>query len=248
MDTPEVMVLAALRGDVQDAVGMYNVQESFELEYISKLVSAWQGNTQPGDEQVSSGSSPCHLAASLGHLTALRSLIENNSLSPDDPDNNGRTPIMMACAYGHLSVVRYLREVCKVNIESSDVESMTPILMAAMFGHHHIVKYLSRWLAHKSGQYHYADKELGGSILHWACLCGLSAGRLRMIGTCDNRYVETVRFIVKELKVPINARTSSDDSTPLAWACGAMPLTATKKKIVEMLVYYGADVHAVDNT
>ena len=113
-----------------------------------------------------------------------------------------------------------------------DNEHVTPILMAAMFGHLHIVKYLSQILALKCSGNHYSDPELGASILHWACLCGLSAPSRKMIKSLDSRHVDTVRFILKELKVPVDCRASSDGSTPLIWACSSIPLTKTKQKVI----------------
>mmetsp|Transcript_23865 Transcript_23865/g.35009 ORF Transcript_23865/g.35009 Transcript_23865/m.35009 type:complete len:1223 (+) Transcript_23865:81-3749(+) len=246
-DEPETMFLTALRGDVVESVGMYRSQ-CFNVKFINEVAAAWQGQATINQEDLESWSSPCHLAAHLGHLSVLRNLIEVNGLPPDQPsDEYERTPLHLACRAGHLHIVRYLVERHKSDMERADHESLTPILVAAMCGHAAIVSYISKRLKHKSGKDFYADKELGGSLLHWACVCSTSTVYRRTMCTIDSRHLDTVYLALTDLKIPVDIRSSIDQSTPLHWACAVSPPTRTKLKVIEALVEKGADVNAEDD-
>jgi hypothetical protein len=111
-------------------------------------------------------------------------------------------------------------------------------------GHVDIVAYLhlrinatvlrSTFLSHRDhfqdGSY-YSHQTLGGSILHWSCLCGTTAKITHCSSLIDSRHLETVQYILQEMRVPVNIRSSLDQSTPLLWAASSTPPTRTKLKV-----------------
>ncbi len=97
--------------------------------------------------QYSSGLTPLHLAAQLGHGLTIELLL-NNEADPTVTDGNGHTPVHVAAVYesvdgGLGAFVRGVKGVRDV-LEVRDINGLTPLMHAAAAGSEHNVKYLLR--------------------------------------------------------------------------------------------------------
>lgn len=170
--TRELQFLLAARGDVRDANGMLLKNLGYNQTFLLQLATGTGADISGGSTSLSPAaessarSSPCHLAASLGHLYALKFLIDVHGIASDaaDCDTRGWSPLSLACYQGHLPVLRYLSERHRADMERVDCDGLAPIHLAAMRGHLSLLRYLLFRLRHKGDAFYFTDKVSCGSV------------------------------------------------------------------------------------
>jgi hypothetical protein len=58
-------------------------------------------------------------------------------------------------------------------------------------------------------------QELGGGLLHWACICTVNSVPLRSFDSVVSRHVDTVLFLLAEEDLDVDMASRVDRSTPL---------------------------------
>lgn len=117
------MYIAALRGTLAE---------------VSELRT--EGFSAAESIQDSSGNTPCHTAAHLGHLEVLRILCEVNRMNPSTTDAHGRTALHYACMGGHLPTVEYLLDEHGMNPLLFDDENLSALHRAVIAGASDVVR------------------------------------------------------------------------------------------------------------
>ena len=232
--TRTLQFIIAARGDVRDANGMYLKTTGYDGSFVEQIANSGV-NFQ--EDARSCFSTPVHLAASLGHLYSLKFLVDVHKVDCDTADVNGWSPFTIACYNGHLPVVRYLSERHRADMERVDVDGLSPLHIAAMRGHISVLRYLMFRLKHKGDAHYFADKvcsihiralfmalsnitllceqELGGGLLHWACMATTNSMKLKTFDTVVTRHADVVLYLLAEENMDVNMLSNIDGSTPL---------------------------------
>lgn len=74
-------------------------------------------------------------------------------------------------------------------------------------------------------------QELGGGLLHWACMTTSNSVPLRSFDIVVARHVDTVLFLLAEEDMDVNMASTVDQSTPLMVRGEATAVRAKKSPV-----------------
>ncbi|KAJ3412639.1 hypothetical protein HDV05_000450 [Chytridiales sp. JEL 0842] len=223
------------------------------LEIVKMLVEEW--GVEVGTE-FERGFGVVHFAAATGSNDVLEYLITQRSVDVNTPTSDGLTPLHLAASKNQLDTAKFLLETLKANPRQPDHAQLQPLHLAAHSGSTDVIRYLvTEW-----GMDVDTAGPLGSSPFMVACFqsdnlqtlqtltsLGADPRRKDLVGfealhaACRAGNFETVRFLVEELKVPVDAE-GVQGLTGLEWAVHEGRLECVEG-LVEVL---GADVGKVD--
>ncbi|XP_069720767.1 ankyrin repeat domain-containing protein 16 [Phaenicophaeus curvirostris] len=163
-----------------------------------------------------------HLASREGHPHVLQYLLDVSPGSWDTESTIKRTPLHTAALHGCFDAVELLLERCQYKPDSRDKCGVTPFMDAIQNGHVNV----ARLLLEKHQACPTAVDALGAQALHRAAITGQD---------------EAIQFLVSELGVDVNERTTSLQLTALHYAAKEGHVHT-----IQTLLALGADVHAKD--
>ncbi|XP_008053608.1 ankyrin repeat domain-containing protein 16 [Carlito syrichta] len=163
-----------------------------------------------------------HIASREGDPLILEFLLTVCPEAWKTESNIRRTPLHTAALHGHLEAVKVLLKRCHYEPDCKDSCGVTPFMDAIQCGHVDIARLLlERHQASLS-----AEDSLGAQALHRAAVTGQD---------------EAIRFLVSELGVDVDARTTSSHLTALH--CAAKE---GHRSTIQTLLSLGADINTKD--
>ncbi|EXK49790.1 hypothetical protein FOMG_02270 [Fusarium oxysporum f. sp. melonis 26406] len=130
--------LRQLKGAEVEAIKSGNTSVLIEAPNICKKVELVLAR----DVNITTGTTPLHLAAQNGHAMVVKTLLEARGIATQPVDESHRTPLLLAAAAGHEAVVRLLLGENGVNPTFMDGCYQTPLSLAARYGHEAVTKLL----------------------------------------------------------------------------------------------------------
>lgn len=163
-----------------------------------------------------------HIASREGDPSILQYLLTVCPAAWKTESKIGRTPLHTAAMHGCLDAVKVLLQSCQYEPDCRDKCGLTPFMDAIQCGHINI----ARLLLEKHKACVSAEDSLGAQAVHKAAVTGQS---------------EAVRFLVSELGVDVDVRTTSTHLTALHYAAKEGHVST-----VQTLVTLGADLNSKD--
>ncbi|KAM8802237.1 ankyrin repeat domain-containing protein 16 isoform 2-T2 [Rhynchonycteris naso] len=163
-----------------------------------------------------------HIASREGDPSILQYLLTVCPDAWETESRTGRTPLHTAAMHGCLEAVKVLLQRCQYEPDCRDRCGLTPFMDAIQCGHINI----ARLLLEKQKACISAEDSLGAQAIHRAAVTGQN---------------EAIQFLVSELGIDVDLRTTSTHLTALHYAAKEGHVST-----VQMLISLGADIHSKD--
>ncbi|XP_017532427.3 ankyrin repeat domain-containing protein 16 [Manis javanica] len=163
-----------------------------------------------------------HIASREGDPLILQYLLSVCPVAWKTESKIGRTPLHTAAMHGCLEAVKVLLQRCQYEPDCRDKCGFTPFMDAIQCGHVNV----ARLLLTKHKACVSTEDSLGAQAIHRAAITGQN---------------EAIRFLVSELGIDVDVRTTSAHLTALHYAAKEGHVST-----IQMLLSLGADINSKD--
>ena len=196
------------------------------------------------------------LAAAHGYMDAVNAWVKRG-VNVNAKDENGSTSLFYAASGGQIDVARFLLAQ-GADMAARDDLGFTPLIMAVLSNKPEIAKFLLSQGADINAK----DNE-GKTAMHWALqnkasstFVALLAANGANVNAKDDggltalhlaalfSQLDALKILVAN-RADVNAKTSTDGTTPLHWAVQADHISLP---LIQYLIDHGADINAKDKT